>query len=122
MRYYTVSPCLFTYSKPTNKKNFYFAGMYLHSLKEYLKSNPIKMAAPKLNNVPIKTYSVSFLSLASFRSPNRKIDFAARRNPIAAHWLITIKIKTSIRSKNPIYFPALCKEAAILPFGIRCPL
>lgn len=45
------------------------------------------MANPKLRNVPMRMYSVSLRSLALVRSPNRKIDLAAIKNPMAAHWL-----------------------------------
>ena len=68
------------------------------------------MAIPKLMSVPIKMYSVSFLCLDSFKSPNLKTDFAVIKKPTASQWLNIMKIKTRIRSKIPIYFPASSKD------------
>jgi len=45
-------------------------------------SNEISNAQPKLRNVPIMMYSATLRWLASFISPNRRIDFAAIRKPI----------------------------------------
>ena len=43
---------------------------------------PIMVAIAKLANVPTSTYSVCLTSEGSFRSPKRKIDFAANKKPI----------------------------------------
>ena len=58
------------------------------------------MAIPKLNNVPIKMYSVGFLSCDSFKSPNRNTDLAANKKPIPSQLPVTTKIKTKRRSKK----------------------
>jgi hypothetical protein len=52
-------------------------------------------------------YSVNFLSFAEVKSPKRKIDLAASKNPIPAHCPIAINVKISQRSKIPIYFLVL---------------
>lgn len=69
------------------------------------------MANPKLTKVPIRKYSVSFLSFARERSLNRNTDLAAINQPIACHWFKTIKPNTNNRSITPIYFPACFKES-----------
>lgn len=71
---------------------------------------PIKIAIPKLRRVPIKIYSVSFLSLDSLRSPNLITDFAANKNPIASHLPNITNVKTKSLSKIPMYLPALSKD------------
>jgi|GEM_PF-1738403 hypothetical protein len=58
---------------------------YFYRLTKYLKATPIVIANPKLSKVPIKIYSVSFLSFALERSPNRNTDLAAISKPIAYH-------------------------------------
>ena len=58
-------------------------------------TSPVSMAIVKLANVPIKTYSVVFISCPLLNSPKRKIDFAANRKPIAS--LNPTKIKVKIR-------------------------
>ena len=63
---------------------------------------PASIAIPKLKSVPISTYSVSFLSFDSFRSPKRKTDFAARRNPIASHWPASTNVNTKSLSNIPM--------------------
>lgn len=63
------------------------------------------MAIPKLKKVPIIIYSVSFISLFSFKSPNLKIDFAASKKPIPSQKDITTKLNINKRSKTPIYLP-----------------
>ena len=72
------------------------------------------MAMPKLMSVPIKMYSVSFLCFDSFKSPNLKTDFAVIKKPTASQWLNMMKIKTKIRSKIPIYFPASSSDSLSL--------
>ena len=57
------------------------------------------MAMVKLASVPIRTYSVVLISLLLLNSPNRKIDLAARRNPIASIFPINIKVIINIRSR-----------------------
>ena len=42
----------------------------------------MSIAMVKLASVPISTYSVVLISCALLNSPNRKIDFAANKNPI----------------------------------------
>ena len=64
-----------------------------------------------LNKVPSMTYSVSCFSSLAFKSPKRKIDFAASRNPTPAYSPISIKLNISPRSKRPILWPA----AGMLP-------
>lgn len=48
-------------------------------------NKPTYIARPKLIKVPIKIYSVSFLSLALERSLNLKTDLAAISNPMELH-------------------------------------
>ena len=72
------------------------------------------MAIPKLISVPIKIYSVSFLSFALERSPNLKTDLAAISKPIALHWFNRMKANTKSRSNTPIYLPALSNESSDL--------
>lgn len=43
----------------------------------------MRIANPKLNKVPIKMYSVRFLSFARDKSPKRNTDFAANKNSIS---------------------------------------
>ena len=74
------------------------------------------MAIPKLSKVPIKTYSVNFLSFDSFKSPKRNIDFAAKMNPILPQFPIITKKNTNKSSSIQIYFPALSNEASLLSF------
>lgn len=69
------------------------------------------MAIPKLMSVPISMYSVSFLCLDSFKSPNLKTDLAVIKKPTASQWLNMMKIKTKIRSKMPIYLPASSRDS-----------
>ena len=47
-------------------------------------------------------YSVNFLSLAKVKSPKRKTDLAASKNPTPAHCPIITNIKINKRSKIPI--------------------
>ena len=54
------------------------------NFKTYKYRTPKNIAKPKLNKVPIKMYSVSFLSFDDVKSPNLKTDFAANKNPIAS--------------------------------------
>ena len=54
------------------------------NFKVYKYNTPKKIAIPKLNKVPIKIYSVNFLSFDDVKSPNLKTDFAASRKPIAS--------------------------------------
>jgi hypothetical protein len=63
-------------------------------------TSPVSMAIVKLANVPIKTYSVVFISCPLLNSPKRKIDFAANRKPIAS--LNPTKIKAAFQISNPL--------------------
>ena len=76
---------------------------------------PINMAIVKLANVPMSTYSVIFISLALFSSPNLKTDFAANKKPMPSILSVKMKVRISIRSRYPIHLPALgkpCDEAS----------
>lgn len=80
-----------------------------------LMPKPINMAIVKLANVPMSTYSVIFISLALFSSPNLKTDFAANKKPIPSMLSVNMKVRISILSKYPIHLPALgrpCDEAS----------
>lgn len=76
---------------------------------------PINMAIVKLANVPMSTYSVIFISLALFSSPNRKTDLAANKNPIPSILCVNMKVRISILSRYPIHLPAFgkpCEDAS----------
>ena len=72
------------------------------------------MAMPKLISVPIRMYSVSFLSFEAVKSPNLKTDFAVIKNPTASQWSVTMKIKTRRRSNIPMYLPASLRDSLSL--------
>lgn len=69
--------------------------------------NPINIAIVKLANVPMSTYSVIFMSLALFSSPNLKTDFAANKNPMPSILSVNMNVKINILSRYPIHLPAL---------------
>lgn len=71
--------------------------------------NPKTIAITKLIIVPIKIYSASSLLFLEVSSPNRKIDFAAIKNPIASNWSNNTNIKIKIRSRHPIHKPAFSR-------------
>ena len=74
---------------------------------------PTPNAIPKLNNVPMRMYSVSFLSFESFKSPKRNTDLAANRKPIASQCLVSINVKTNNLSNMPMYLPALLSDSSL---------
>ena len=69
-------------------------------------SKPITRVIATLVKVPSSTYSVSFLSWCLVRSPKRKIDFAAIRNPIAENWFNNTKVSINTLSRYPMRCPA----------------
>ena len=75
-----------------------------------LNSKPQPIAIPKLNRVPIRTYSVSLRFLPSVKSPNLNTDLAVMRNPMADQVLSKIKVNTNKRSRIPMIFPAPASE------------
>lgn len=60
---------------------------------------PINMAIVKLANVPMRTYSVIFISLALFSSPKRKTDFAASKKPIPSMVFVNMNVRINILSR-----------------------
>ena len=69
-------------------------------------AKPVSNAIEKLASVPSRTYSVILISRALFRSPKRKMDFAASRNPTASMFPVMTKVRMSTRSIYPIHAPA----------------
>ena len=57
---------------------------------------PVRMAIVKLANVPIRTYSVVWISLALFNSPKRNTDFAANKKPTPSK----LPTRTNVRINN----------------------
>ena len=72
---------------------------------------PVRIAIKKLRNVPITTYSVSFVSLGSFKSPNLNTDLAANKKPTPSHFPNRMKIRIISLSRNPIHSPASFKDS-----------
>ena len=68
-------------------------------------ATPIKIAMPKLNKVPTKTYSDFTVSV----SLNLSSDLAAKRKPMASYCPNMTKTSVSILSTLPITRPALGK-------------
>lgn len=85
--------------------------------------SPISKANPKLRKVPINTYSVCFLALktasgfvlsfgGSGLSINRKIDFAATRNPMAVYCWMNTSVMMMVLSRKPIHMPAFFRPTS----------
>ncbi len=72
------------------KMNFCSDAHYIISI-NFKVTSPVATAMPKLNNVPIKIYSVNFRPLDSFRSPKRKTDFAANKKPMPSQLSVATK-------------------------------
>ena len=56
------------------------------------------MAIVKLANVPIRTYSVVWISLALFNSPKRNTDFAANKKPTPSKLPARTNVRINILS------------------------
>ena len=56
------------------------------------------MAIVKLANVPIRTYSVVWISLALFNSPTRNTDFAANKKPTPSKLPTRTNVRINILS------------------------
>lgn len=65
----------------------------------YLAANPIIIAIEKLAKDPISTYSVTFMSLDLFNSPNLNTDLAANKNPIPSTLSVNMKVRINMRSR-----------------------
>ena len=76
-------------------------------------ATPTKIAIPKLNKVPTKTYSDFTVSV----SLNLRNDLAAKINPMASYCPNMTKTSVNIRSTLPITRPAIgsCTYAFPLP-------
>ncbi|MEA5005790.1 MAG: hypothetical protein VB022_05175 [Rikenellaceae bacterium] len=73
----------------------------------------------KLENVPIMTYSVVFISFALLSSPKRKMDFVANKKPTPSTFWVRIKVKINVRSKYPIHLPALGRLSSLESLGVH---
>lgn len=80
---------------------------------------PMSIAMVKLASVPISTYSVVLISCALLNSPNRKIDFAANKNPIPSAFPVNINVNIRMRSKYPIHLPAFGRLLSAIAVGVH---
>ena len=78
-------------------------------------ATPIKIAIPKLNKVPTKTYSDFTVSV----SLNLSNDLAAKRNPMASYCPNITNTSVSILSTLPITRPALGKRCSFPLSGME---